>query len=52
MKRHYYISDDLDELETVGKELIDADIPNRNFMFSATTTLLLNTTTSTMLDLY
>lgn len=31
MKRHYYISDDLDSLETIGQELLDANITKPQF---------------------
>jgi hypothetical protein len=31
MKRHYYISDDLGDLEDIGKELIDANITSPQF---------------------
>lgn len=31
MKRHYYISDDLDDLEIVGQELLNADITKPQF---------------------
>jgi len=31
MKRHYYISDDLEDLQTIGQELIDAQITKPQF---------------------